>query len=65
MTGPAPVDDPGWVKVPEARRLARLAATLISRAARDRGHAWSRWRRRHQSRARWHHYHARLTARVT
>jgi hypothetical protein len=61
-----PGDDPGLVKVsvPEARRLARLATTPattpISRAARDLGYAWSRWRRRHQARARWHHYHARL-----
>jgi hypothetical protein len=61
-------DDPGLVKVsvPEARRLARLAAAPMSRAARDLGYAWSRWRRRHQARARWHHYHARLkAARVT
>jgi SRSO17 transposase len=59
-----PGDDPGLVKVsvPEARRLARLAAEPISRSARDLGHAWSRWRRRHQARARWHHYHARLKA---
>ena len=59
-----PGTDPGLVKVsvPEARRLARLAAAPMSRAARDLGHAWSRWRRRHQARARWHHYHARLTA---
>ena len=63
-----PGDDPGLVKVsvPEARRLARLATTPVSRATRDLGYAWSRWRRRHQARARWHHYHARLkTARVT
>jgi SRSO17 transposase len=63
-----PGDDPGLVKVsvPEARRLARLAAAPMSRAARDLGYTWSRWRRRHQARARWHHYHARLTAaRVT
>lgn len=32
--------------------LARLAFHL----------RWSRWRRRHQARARWHHYSARLTA---
>ena len=59
-----PGDDPGLAKVsvPEARRLARLAAAPMSRAARDLGCAWSRWRRRHQARARWHHYHARLTA---
>ena len=63
-----PGDDPGLVKVsiPEARRLARLAAAPMSRAARDLGYAWSRWRRRHQARARWHHYHAHLkAARVT
>ena len=63
-----PGDDPGLVKVsaPEARRLLRLAATPMSRAARDLGYAWSRWRRRHQARARWHHYHAQLQAtRVT
>jgi hypothetical protein len=62
-----PGDDPGLVKVsvPEARRLLRLA-TLISGAARDLGYTWSRWRRRHQARARWHHYHAQLkAARVT
>jgi hypothetical protein len=59
---------PGLVKVsvPGARRLARLATAPMTRAARDLGYAWSRWRRRHQARARWHHYHARLkAARVT
>jgi SRSO17 transposase len=63
-----PGGDPGLVKVsvPEARRLACLATAPMSRAARDLGYAWSRWRRRHQARARWHHYHARLkAARVT
>jgi SRSO17 transposase len=63
-----PGDDPGLVKVsvPETRRLLRLATAPVSRAARDAGYAWSRWRRRHQARARWHHYHAQLTAaRVT
>jgi len=63
-----PGDDPGLVKVsvPEARRLLRLAATPMSRAARHLGYAWSRWRRRHQARSRWHHYHAQLqAARVT
>jgi SRSO17 transposase len=59
-----PGDDPGLVKVsvPEARRLARLATTPMSRATRNLGYAWSRWRRRHQARARWHHYHAQLKA---
>jgi SRSO17 transposase len=63
-----PGGEPGLVKVsvPEARRLARLATAPISGAARDLGHAWSRWRRRHQARARWHHYHAQIkAARVT
>ena len=57
-----PPADPGMVKisVPEARRLARLAAAPMTRAAREAGYAWSRWRRRHQARARWHHCHARL-----
>jgi SRSO17 transposase len=62
--GDRPPADPGMVKVsiPEARRLARLAAAPLTRAAREAGYAWSRWRRRHQARARWHHYHARLKA---
>jgi hypothetical protein len=63
-----PGDDPGLVKVsvPEARRLLRLATTPMSRAARALGYAWSRWRRRHQARARWHHYQTQLkAARVT
>jgi hypothetical protein len=63
-----PGSDPGLVKVsvPEARRLARLATAPMTRAARNLGYAWSRWRRRHQARARWHHYHAQLkAARVT
>ena len=63
-----PGQDPGLVKVsvPEARRLLHLATTPISHATRDAGYAWSRWRRRHQARARWHHYHAQLkAARVT
>lgn len=57
-----PGDDPGLVKVsvPEARRLLRLATTPMNCAARDLGYAWSLWRRRHQARARWHHYHAQL-----
>jgi SRSO17 transposase len=59
-----PPADCGMVKVsvPEARRLARLAAAPMARAARDAGYAWSRWRRRHQARARWHHYSTRLAA---
>ena len=59
-----PGNDPGLVKVtvPEARRLLCLATTPMSRTARDLGYTWSRWRRRHQARARWHHYHAQLKA---
>jgi SRSO17 transposase len=59
-----PPEDPGMVKVsvPEARRLLRLAATPMTAAARQLGYAWSRWRRKHQARARYHHYQARLRA---
>ena len=59
-----PPADCGMVKVsvPEARRLARLAAAPVTRAAREAGYAWSRWRRPHHARARWHHYHARIKA---
>ena len=48
------------VSVPEARRLLRLAITPLTGAQRAFGHAWSRWRREHQARARYHHYQARL-----
>ena len=49
----------------ETTRIERLArdhkAGLLT-AARLAFHLrWSRWRRRHQARARWHHYSARLT----
>jgi SRSO17 transposase len=59
-----PGSEPGLVKVsvPEARRLNRLATEPMTAAARQLGHAWSRWRRRHQARSRWHHYHAQLKA---
>jgi SRSO17 transposase len=59
-----PPKDPGLVKVsvPEARHLLRLAATPMSSAAYQLGYAWSRWRRKHQARARFHHYQARLRA---
>jgi hypothetical protein len=47
----SPSDDPGLVKVsvPEARRLLSLATTPMSRAARNLGYTWSRWRRRYQA----------------
>ena len=59
-----PPDDPGLVKVsvPEARRLLRLATTPMTATARQLGYAWSQWRRKHQARARYHHYQARLQA---
>jgi SRSO17 transposase len=53
------------ISVPEARRLLRLATTPMTAAARHSGHAWSRWRREHQARARYHHYQARLRAAPT
>ena len=48
------------VSVPEARRLLRLATTPMTAAGRQLGYAWSRWRREHQARARYHHYQPRL-----
>jgi SRSO17 transposase len=62
-----PPQDPGLVKVsvPEARRLLNLATAPMTTAARQLGYAWSRWRRRHQACARYHHYQARLRATPT
>ena len=62
--GAAPPEDPGMVKVsvPEARRLLNLATVPMTAATRQLGYAWSRWRRKHQARARYHHYQARLRA---
>jgi SRSO17 transposase len=59
-----PPEDPGMVKVsvPEARRLLRLTTAPMNTAACQFGCAWSRWRRKHQARARYHHYKARLRA---
>src|SRR5208283_5962103 len=55
--------------IAETARLARLArqhaAGLISDARLAYHLRWSRWRRRHQARARWHHYSARLAAAAT
>jgi len=56
--GEQPPKDMGLIRVtvPEARRLL---------AAPERGtfpKSWSIWRRRHQARARWHHYQAQLQA---
>jgi len=56
--GERPPRDTGLIRVtvPEARRL--LAASVRETF----GYTWSIWRRRHQARARWHHYQAQLQA---
>ena len=51
-----------WKAALAALQRFILATTPMSRAAHDLGYAWSRWRRRHQARARWHHYATRLAA---
>jgi len=63
-TDETPPEHIGMVKVsvPEARRLLRLATTPLQPAERAFGRRWSRWRRRHQARARYHHYQARIRA---
>ncbi len=52
--------------IAETARIERLArqhaAGLITRARLALCLRWSRWRRRHQARARWHHYSTRLQA---
>ncbi len=52
--------------IAETARLTRLArqhaAGLITSARLAFHLRWSRWRRRHQARARWHHYATRLAA---
>ena len=52
--------------IAETARIERLArqhaAGLITRARLAFHLRWSRWRRRHQARARWHHYSTRLLA---
>ncbi|HUZ51650.1 MAG TPA: IS701 family transposase [Streptosporangiaceae bacterium] len=56
--GEQPPRDTGLIRVtvPEARRLLAATAHQTFR------YAWSIWRRRHQARARWHHYQAQLQA---
>jgi SRSO17 transposase len=55
--------------IAETARLTRLArqhtAGLITSARLAFHLRWSLWRRRHQARARWHHYATRLTAAIT
>ena len=60
---------PVVLSAPETTRLARLAreyvAGRLTRARLALHYRWSDWRRRHQARARWHHYAARLAALAT
>lgn len=62
-----PPDDHGMIRVtvPEARRLLNLAAHTLTTTATQFYLAWSDWRRRHQARARWHHYRTRLHRSLT
>ena len=55
-----PPDDPGLFPftVPEVKRLYMLFNQALHSIAH--GLRWSRWRRRHQARARWYHHRARL-----
>ncbi len=57
---------PVRLTVAEIARLIRPARQYaeghITRARRAFHLRWSRWRRRHQARARWHHYATRLAA---
>ena len=67
---PCPVTIPPVpLSAAETTRVARLARDYAEgRLARARlafHYRWSAWRRRHQARARWHHYSTRLTALAT
>jgi SRSO17 transposase len=60
--GQLPPEDPGLIPftVPEIKRLYMLFHQTWHSIAH--GLHWSRWRRRHQARARWYHHRARLRA---
>src|SRR5208283_232794 len=61
--GTAPLPARGGQPCPPGIPPIRLSAAETSRLA---FHLrWSAWRRRHQSRARWHHYSTRLAALTT
>jgi SRSO17 transposase len=67
---PCPPDIPPIeLSATETARIERLArdwkAGLLTRARLAFHLRWSRWRRRHQARARWHHYSTRLQALTT
>ena len=59
-----PPRDIGLIRmtVPEARRLLTPLAKPAHQATETFRCTWSIWRRRHQARARWHHYQAQLRA---
>jgi len=59
-SGELPPEDPGLIPftVPEIKRLHMLFHQVLHSIAR--GLRWSRWRRRHQARARWYHHRTRL-----
>ena len=62
-------DEAGFPVAAETARIERLArdwkAGIISLARLAFQLRWSAWRRRHQARARWHHYSTRLAALAT
>lgn len=57
-----PPPDHGMIKVTiaEARRLLAIATSTATTTVRFFHLRWSDWRRRHQARARWHHWRTRL-----
>ena len=65
--GEKPPADMGLIRmtVPEARRLLALLVLPAQWPGQTFRDAWSTWRRRHQARARYHHYQAQLRAAKT
>ena len=57
-----PVTLPAAEALKITRLAERYAAGLLTRARLACHLRWSHWRRRHQARARWHHYATRLAA---
>jgi hypothetical protein len=57
-----PPADHGMIKVSiaEARRLLAIATSTATTTVKLFHQRWSNWRRRHQARARWHHWRTRL-----
>jgi SRSO17 transposase len=57
-----PPPDHGMIKVSiaEARRLLAIATSAATTTVKLFHQRWSNWRRRHQARARWHHWRTRL-----